>query len=83
VLAEGVEEILPGSVDLTAVQTNVVFVDVSGSGRSSATWAAQLAAEGLLVTKPDGRVRMLTHVGIGPGDITAALAAWRRVAAGG
>jgi threonine aldolase len=80
-LAEGVEEVLPGSVDLAAVQTNVVFVDISGSGRSSATWAEQLAGEGLLVTKPDGRIRMLTHVNVGAGDITAALAAWRRVAA--
>ena len=80
VLAEGVEEILPGTVDLAAVQTNVVFVDISASGRSSATWADQLAAEGVLVTKPDGRIRMLTHVNVGSGDITAALAAWRRAA---
>jgi hypothetical protein len=41
---------------------------------------AALAAEGLLVSTVGGRVRMVTHVGIGAGGITAALAAWQRAA---
>ncbi len=80
-LAEGVAELLPGSVDPDEIETNIVFVDVSGTGREAGRWREQLAAEGLLVTMIGGRIRMLTHVGVGPDDIQAALAAWRRVAA--
>jgi threonine aldolase len=76
-LAEGVADLLPGSVDLDGVVTNIVFADVPGG---AARWAAALAAEGLLVTTGTGRVRMLTHVGIGGGEITAALTAWQRAA---
>ena len=79
-LAEGIAELLPGSVDPELVETNIVFVDVSGTGRTAAHWREQLAAEGLLVTMIGGRIRMLTHVGIGPADIQAALAAWQRAA---
>ncbi len=79
-LAEGVAELLPDSVDPELVETNIVFVDVSGTARSAAQWREQLAAEGLLVTMIGGRIRMLTHVGIGADDIQAALAAWHRAA---
>lgn len=81
-LAGGVAEILPGSVDPTAVETNIVFVDVTSTGRDAWTWKERLEDEGLLVTMVGGRVRMLTHVNIGAADIDAALAAWRRAAAG-
>ncbi len=77
-LAAGVAEMLPGSVDLAAVQTNIVFADVLGTGRPVADWVARLAGEGLLVTTVAGRIRMLTHVGIGPSEISAALDAWHR-----
>lgn len=80
-LAEGVAEILPGSVDPAGVPTNIVFVQVSGTGHSAAEWAGLLAAEGVLVTTGGGRVRMLTHVNITAADIDAALAGWRRTAA--
>ena len=78
VLAEGVAELLPDSIDPDAVETNILFVDVSGTIRSASQWRELLAAEGLLVTMIGGRIRMLTHVGIGPDEIQAALAAWRR-----
>src|SRR5262249_1603032 len=45
-LAEGVAELLPGSVDPAAVQTNIVFVEVAGTGRSVPEWVERLAAEG-------------------------------------
>ncbi len=80
ILAEGVAELLPDSIDPDEVETNIVFVDVSGTGRSAAEWQQLLAAEGLLVTIVGGRIRMLTHVGIGPAEIQAALAAWGRAA---
>jgi threonine aldolase len=80
VLAAGLAELLPGSVDPAAVETNIVFVDVSGTGRDAAQWRELLAAEGALVTIIGGRVRMLTHVGVGADDVLAALDAWRRAA---
>lgn len=80
-LAEGVGEVLPGAVDLAAVETNIVFVEVSGTGHSAGEWSGRLAAEGVLVTTVAGRVRMLTHVGIEAADIQTALAAWQRAAA--
>ena len=80
VLAEGVAELLPESIDPDAVETNIVFIDVSGTGRGAGEWRQMLAAEGLLVTILGDRIRMLTHVGIGPDEIQAALSAWRRAA---
>ena len=81
VLAEGIAGLLPGSLDPGAVPTNIVFVDVSGTGRSAPEWAERLAAEGVRVTMGAGRVRMLTHRDVSMDDIHAALTAWRRVAA--
>jgi threonine aldolase len=80
VLAAGLAELLPGSVDPAAVETNIVFVDVSGTGRDAAQWRDVLAAEGVLVTLVGGRVRMLTHVGVSADDVLAALDAWHRAA---
>jgi threonine aldolase len=82
-LAEGVAEVLPDGIDPELVETNIVFVDVSGTGRTAQQWRDLLAAEGLLVTMVGGRIRMLTHVGIGAADIQAALATWQRVAKAG
>jgi threonine aldolase len=80
-LAEGLAGIVPGAVDLDGVRTNIVFADVSGTGRPLAAWVTALAAHGVLVTMVDGRVRMLTHRDIAPADVDTALAAWRRAAA--
>jgi threonine aldolase len=80
-LAEGIDEVLPGHVDLGAVQTNIVFVDVAGTGRPPGAWAAGLAAQGVLVTIVAGKIRMLTHVDVSAGGVETAVAAWRRVAA--
>jgi threonine aldolase len=79
-LAAGVAELLPGSVDPAAIETNIVFVDVSATGRDALEWRDRLAAEGVLVTLIGDRIRMLTHVGTDAGDIEAALAGWRRAA---
>jgi threonine aldolase len=79
-LASGVADLLPGSVDPAAIETNIVFADVSGTGRSALEWRDRLAAEGVLVTMIGDRIRMLTHVDIGADDIDAAIAAWKRAA---
>ena len=79
-LATGLAELLPGSVTPAAMETNIVFVDVSGTGRDAGQWRDLLSGEGVLVTIVGGRVRMLTHVGVTTADISVALDAWRRVA---
>jgi threonine aldolase len=79
-LAEGVAEIVPGGVDVEAVATNIVFVDISGTGRSIGDWVAALAAQGLLVTVVAGKARMLTHRDVSADGIDAAVDAWRRAA---
>jgi threonine aldolase len=81
-LAEGIAAILPAHIDLDGVQTNIVFVDVAGTGHPLVSWAASLAEEGVLVTIVAGKIRMLTHPDVDAGGIDTALAAWRRVAAG-
>lgn len=80
-LAEGIAELLPGSVDPAAMPTNIVFVDVSGTGRSPAEWIERLAAGGVLAGVVSGRVRMVTHLDVTAAQIRAALAVWQ-VAAG-
>jgi threonine aldolase len=80
-LAEGIAEILPGAADPAETATNIVFVDVAGTGHSLSEWEQRLAAEGVLVTMVPGRIRMLTHADVAAPDIEQALGAWRRVAA--
>ena len=80
-LAEGIAAILPGHVDLDAVQTNIVFVDVAGTGQPLDDWAAAVGREGVLVTIVAGKLRMLTHPDVGVKDIDVALGAFRRVVA--
>jgi threonine aldolase len=81
-LAEGVAGVLTGHVDVGGVQTNIVFVDVAGTGHSVDAWVAALASEGVLVTTVGGRIRMLTHVDVDARDVDAALGSWRKAAAG-
>ena len=81
-LADGVAGIVPGCLDPAGAETNIVFADVvEATGLPLGGWVAALAAEGVLVTAVDGRVRMVTHVDITARDVDAALAAWRRAAA--
>jgi threonine aldolase len=79
-LAQGVAEVLPGSIDPDAVETNILFVDVSRAGWDAWEVLGWLRAEGVLATMVGGKVRMLTHVGIAAGDVERAVEAWRRVA---
>jgi threonine aldolase len=74
-LAEGLAELVPGSVDPSAVETNIVFVEVPDA------WGVieRLREEGVLATFVAGKVRMLTHVDVSDADIDAALEAWQRV----
>ena len=80
-LAEGVAELLPGSVSAGRVETNMVYVDTEAVGIEPLAARDRLATEGVGATLVAGNVRMVTHVDISDGDIDTALAAWKAVAA--
>ena len=75
-LAEGMAD-LPGlTVDLDAVETNILFVTIEG--RTPEEFAATLAADGVLTldTGPD-QCRFVTHADVDAEDVDRAIAALR------
>jgi threonine aldolase len=77
-LAEKLAE-LPGiKLDLRKVQTNIVFFDVRGTGRTAAEISAGLLQRHVLAN-PTGKyeIRMLTHVDVNRAAIDRALAEFR------
>ncbi|RMG15283.1 MAG: aminotransferase class I/II-fold pyridoxal phosphate-dependent enzyme [Deltaproteobacteria bacterium] len=76
-LAEGLAA-LPGlDVDVAAVQTNIVFVEVTAPGLDAPTLEAQLRERGVAVgAVGPRRLRLVTHLDIGDRDLETALAAF-------
>lgn len=65
----------PGlKVNMESVQTNMVYVDVSGSGLSGIEFTAKLLEKGVLIN-PTGptRCRFVTHLDVSEEDVEAAL----------
>jgi threonine aldolase len=79
-LAEGVAELIPGSVDLEQVETNMVFVDTEAVGMPMLGALERLAATGVGATHGSGKLRMVTHVDVDDDGIAFALDAWRSIA---
>lgn len=79
-LAEGFQAIDASLVDAAGIKTNIVRVDISGSGRSAQQWVKELDAEGI-GTSDYGRsqLRFVTHRHIGAAEVEQAVAAVRRV----
>jgi threonine aldolase len=80
-LAEGLAQILPGLVDPSRVETNMVFADTGAVGLDALEAIGRLRDLGVGATFVSGKVRMVTHVDICDEDVETALAAWRAVAA--
>ena len=80
-LAEGVEEILPGSVDLAQVETNMVYVDTEPAGLGVIEALERLRTLGVGATHSAGKVRLVTHLDVDDEGIGVALDAWRSLAA--
>lgn len=78
-LAEAVAEILPGSVDLDKVETNMVFVNTEAVGLPVMRAIEGLAALGIGAVPVPGAVRMVTHVDVDDEGIALAIDAWRSV----
>ncbi|MFI9650651.1 GntG family PLP-dependent aldolase [Streptomyces sp. NPDC052040] len=78
--AEGLTEI-PG-VTVEPVETNMVFFRVDTPGLSQAEFMSLAWAEGVrLAELGRGRIRAVTHAGVGEADIDRALAVFRRILA--
>jgi len=79
-LAEGFQAIDASLVDAAGIETNIVRVDISGSGRSAQQWVKDLDAEGV-ATSDYGRsqLRFVTHRHIGRAEVDQTVAAVRRI----
>jgi threonine aldolase len=80
-LAEGVAEILPGSIDPATVETNMVYADTEAVGLAPLDAIGRLRDLGVGATFVSGKVRMVTHVDVDDDGLALALDAWRTVAA--
>jgi threonine aldolase len=80
-LAEGLAEVMPGALDPSAVETNMVYVDAEAVGMEPLDAIARLKEQRVGATFVSGKVRMVTHVDVTDQDIETAIASWRTVAA--
>ncbi|MGZ5296732.1 MAG: threonine aldolase family protein [Actinomycetota bacterium] len=79
-LAEGLAEMLPGTVDPATVETNMVYADTEAVGLEPLAIIGRLRDLGVGVTYVSGKVRMVTHVDVDDDGLSFALDAWRAVA---
>lgn len=76
-LAEGFHRIDESLVDPRHVETNLVRIEVSKSGKRAAQWSADLKQKGVLVAPCDiYALRFVTHRHIAAADVDAALTAF-------
>jgi threonine aldolase len=75
-LAEGLADVVPGSIDPAPVQTNMVIADVRALPDGPAGVIATLAAVGVVVAEfPVGHIRFVTHRDVDGSDVERVLAA--------
>jgi threonine aldolase len=75
-LAEGLADVVPGSIDPATVQTNMVIADVRALPDGPAGVIATLAAVGVVVAEfPVGHIRFVTHRDVDGSDVERVLAA--------
>jgi threonine aldolase len=77
ILAAGIADAVPGSVEPADVETNIVFVDTEGLGLRPVEAIDRLKVLGVGATHAGGRVRMVTHLDIDDEAIQIAIDAWR------
>ena len=75
-LAEGLAEVHPEAVDVTAVETNMIYLNLAPFGMSGAEVAAKLKEEGILVLGQAAQMmRLVTHRDVTTADCEKALKA--------
>ncbi|MEM7776450.1 MAG: GntG family PLP-dependent aldolase [Pseudomonadota bacterium] len=78
-LAQQLRDISGVKVVGDAVETNIVFVDVSGTAHSAAEIASALEAYGMRMgVSGSSKLRAVTHLGVSASDVDAAAQAFRR-----
>ncbi len=82
-LAEALAELPGASVDLAAVETNILYFDLDESKGTAQAFADRLGDEGirLFATGPH-RLRAVTHMEVSPADVDRAIAVLRRLLGG-
>jgi threonine aldolase len=80
-IAEAMAELIPGSVDPSLVETNMVFVHTEPAGLGALDAIGRLEALGVGTTIISGKVRMVTHVDVDDEGVDFALDAWRSIVA--
>jgi threonine aldolase len=79
-LAAGLLELHERAVDLGTVETNMVYLDLTPFGKRGPEVSAALKLEGVLTLgMAPSSMRLVTHRDVSEGDITSALAAFRKV----
>lgn len=79
-LGEGIQQISPALAEARNVETNIVNVDVSSSGRLAAEWSSELRTRGIRVSPGDRQtLRFVTHRHIGEVEVDEALGAFAAV----
>jgi threonine aldolase len=79
-LAEGLAELHPDAVDASAVETNMVYVNLTPFSKSGLEVAAGLLDEGVLtVASSQSSMRLVTHRDVSDADVELALTALRKV----
>lgn len=80
-LAEGIAQIEGLSIDLTVVQTNIIYFELVSDKVDVQTFLTRLGEKGIKLLRIGGprRFRVVTHYGIEAEDIDVTLEAMREV----
>jgi threonine aldolase len=79
-LAQGLAGIHPDAVDLDAVETNMVYVDLRPTGMTGPQVMDALRKEGVItLALPDHSMRLVTHRDVSSEDVETSLKAFRKV----
>ena len=79
-IAEGLHALDARLADPRKVESNIVMVDLAGTGADAGKWVAALAAQRVRAgTWSRMQLRLVTHRQIGDADVEGALAAFRAV----
>jgi threonine aldolase len=80
-LAEAIGELLPGTVDVDGVETNMVWIDPVRAGLSAIELRDRLRESGVLSNAIGGRIRLVTHRDVTAEDVEGTIGVWRQVVA--
>lgn len=77
-LGEAVNTIAGIEVELESIETNMVYIDVAGTGQEAAAMVEKLSERGVLITavSPE-KLRAVTHLDVDDEDITRAIRAFQ------